>query len=72
MASLLYWQYFIGIGAVIAISLREVDYALPVFAGVYTLFLVAITIFFTPWFSTSEQGEQGDGSVASSRILSGL
>jgi hypothetical protein len=44
---------FVGIGAIIAFSLRETSYAIPIFLGSYSLLLLAVGIFLAPWFSSS-------------------
>lgn len=43
----------VGLGGFIAFSLRNIDYAIPFFAGLYVLFLVALGIFLAPWLSTA-------------------
>lgn len=43
----------IGLGVFIAMTLRDIDYAVPVFAVVYTFLLTAVVIFLAPWLSTS-------------------
>lgn len=43
----------VGLGGFIAFSLRNIDYAIPFFAGLYVLFLVAAGIFLAPWLSTA-------------------
>jgi hypothetical protein len=43
----------IGIGGFIAFFLRNIDYAIPLFVGLYFLLLMAVGLFFAPWLSTS-------------------
>lgn len=40
-------------GIIGAFALRGISYALPLFAGLYVLFLIALGIFLAPWLSTS-------------------
>lgn len=40
-------------GLIGALALRRITYALPLFAGLYVLALIALGIFFAPWLSTS-------------------
>lgn len=42
-----------GAGIIGALALRRIAYALPLFAGLYVLALIALGIFFAPWLSTS-------------------
>ncbi len=43
----------VGLGVFIAIALRDINYAIPIFAVVFALLVCAIAIFLAPWLSTS-------------------
>lgn len=43
----------ISLGVFIAIALRDINYAIPVFAVVFALLIFAIAIFLAPWLATS-------------------
>ena len=43
----------VGLGVIIAVALRDITYAVPVFAVIFALLLCAVAIFLAPWLSTS-------------------